>query len=287
MQEILRNIKENVVKMRLTRWNQRERIGIPKTLLKLNRPNYPNNCLTLDLVRWNSSKVQQMKDLHFYFKNGTEVSILIEDRQKTLKRLLKSNIFATSGQELALEKISRPIMKYYAVKFHQNVFVERDPSMSCAVYPNENYENFDQCDTDFLKKTLSTHFPPDFTPIWAVDHMENVTKWIFLDEKIFGKNLTIYDDLCEGRSSSNCPPPCTSTQIKIALVNEKYPFANISKIMIDFMPTLTRSKTDFPKFNAATFISALGGSMGFWLGLGVIQTFELLRMLICRSTSTS
>ena len=36
------------------------------------------------------------------------------------------------------------------------------------------------------------------------------------------------------------------------------------------------SKTDFVKFNLATFLANTGGSLGLWLGLGVLQLAEIL-----------
>ena len=36
------------------------------------------------------------------------------------------------------------------------------------------------------------------------------------------------------------------------------------------------TRTDFLKFYLSTFLSDLGGSMGLWLGLGMVQAVELL-----------
>ena len=52
--------------------------------------------------------------------------------------------------------------------------------------------------------------------------------------------------------------------------------ANQSTIDIVFDDKVTITTFYFPKFNIADFLSALGGSMGLWLGLGVVQTFEII-----------
>ena len=36
------------------------------------------------------------------------------------------------------------------------------------------------------------------------------------------------------------------------------------------------SKTDFVKFNLATFLANTGGSLGLWLGLGLLQLAQIL-----------
>ena len=49
-----------------------------------------------------------------------------------------------------------------------------------------------------------------------------------------------------------------------------------SRIDIEFSKKITVTKKDFPKFNAVVFLAALGGSMGFWLGWGLVQTIEMM-----------
>ena len=48
--------------------------------------------------------------------------------------------------------------------------------------------------------------------------------------------------------------------------------------MIDltFSNTMKVTTTDFLPFHLSTLLSDLGGSMGLWLGLGVVQAGQLL-----------
>ena len=47
--------------------------------------------------------------------------------------------------------------------------------------------------------------------------------------------------------------------------------------MIDltFSSKVFVTETDFAKFTISSFLSEVGGSMGLWLGLGVVQVLEL------------
>ena len=275
-----KDVKRLVLKMRLILWNHNQ-VQIPKKLLKLVRPNHPNNCLTLDLHEMKNINLRKIKQLGIYFRNRTEVKISVEDRQAMVKRTLKFDKFDNWGREISLSRNTSSIVKYFAVKFHQDVFVEDDKSRSCQIYPTEKYETYDECDSDFVLKKLRALFPANFTPIWAVDDINQVTQWIFLDEKRYKRKMVAYSDLLLGRTVSDCCLPCTKTAIKTVANEEKRVVFNWSKIAIDFTRKVTVSKHEFPKFNAINFVSAIGGSMGFWLGLGVIQTLELLMKIGC------
>ena len=155
--------------------------------------------------------------------------------------------------------------------------------MSCVVYPTKKYETYDKCDSDFVLKTLRELFPANFTPIWAVDNIKQVTQWILLDKELYKSKMVAYQDLLLGRTLSDCHIPCTKTSIKIVANDERYVNFHWPTIAIDFARTITVSKHEFPKFNVVNFLSAIGGSMGFWLGLGVIQTLELFMRISCWS----
>ena len=200
-----------------------------------------------------------------------------------VKRSLKFNKFGTSGLDIALSDTSKMVYKYYAVKFEQKIFVEEDPSVVCAEYPTERYQSFEECDSEYMKKTLQKYFPANFTPIWAVDSMDSVTQWIYLDRKKYETEIIAYNGLISGISVSDCPLTCSSTQIKIVSLDEKYGVRDTSRIDIAFEKTVLVSKTDFRKFNIIHFLAEFGGSMGLWLGLGVVQTIELpMKMGFCR-----
>ena len=66
------------------------------------------------------------------------------------------------------------------VEMKQNIFVENDPSKSCRGYPNEEFENYNDCDKEFVSKTLAKHFGPNLIPIWATFDLGKVTRSHFV-----------------------------------------------------------------------------------------------------------
>ena len=155
---------------------------LPLENLKLIRPNLPNNCLTLDLTQLPGVEASSMKAIKFYFKGGyNDVLISMEDRLNFVKRAQTFHKFGQIGPELHL-KTDQNLYQYYAVKFHQNIFVEADPAKKCSNYPNIQYESYAECDNNFVLKFLQNNFPAKFLPIWAIDESENVTKHMNLGE---------------------------------------------------------------------------------------------------------
>ena len=205
----------------------------------------------------------------------------MEDRLKSVRRAQKKNRFGNSGSEIYLEDKADSTYKYYAVQFHQNVFVEGDPSKDCTEYPNTHFESYAECDSDFVEKFLERNFPKGFLPVWATEDLANVTELMYLNGKVSQMQLTALMDLVAGTALPDCRPPCKSTEIKTVFVDEKNVAGDKSKIDIAFSNFVSIKRTDFPKFKLASFVSILGGSMGFWLGLGVVQILELL-ILVCR-----
>ena len=75
---------------------------------------------------------------------------------------------------------------------------------------------------------------------------------------------------------SDCPLLCTTTHMDIRLLAAYPNSRNKSGINLTFASKVAVSKTDFLKFYLSTFLSELGGSMGLWLGLGMVQAVELV-----------
>ena len=53
-------------------------------------------------------------------------------------------------------------------------------------------------------------------------------------------------------------------------------------IYLNLIQDITVTKTEFLKFTFEKFLSDAGGSMGLWLGLGILQSFELFTNYVCR-----
>ena len=57
---------------------------------------------------------------------------------------------------------------------------------------------------------------------------------------------------------------------------------NISSIVLTFNPIIQLKRLGFSEFNYSTFLADLGGSIGLWLGLGVVQILELLLKMLMK-----
>ena len=111
----------------------------------LKRPNYPDNCKTLDISE-NVRKVG-IRELVFEFQYPKSVAkktrlplaieIKVEDRLNTLARANKFAKLSYSGPSITMENILVPEKKKYLIEFKQTVFVQNDPTKRCTNYPNQ------------------------------------------------------------------------------------------------------------------------------------------------------
>ena len=93
----------------------------------------------------------------------------------------------------------------------------------------------------------------------------------------FSGNSTIsYGDLVDGTQPSPCPLPCTTTYTYIRLLAEYPRVYNNSQLDITFSNQMKVTTTSFLPFHLSSLLSDLGGSMGLWLGLGVVQARQLV-----------
>ena len=92
-----------------------------------------------------------------------------------------------------------------------------------------------------------------------------------------GNSSTIsYEDLWDGTQLSPCPLPCSTTHTDTRLLAEYPGTKNSSRINLTFSTKVEVTTTDFLKFYLSTVLSDLGGSMGLWLGLGMVQAVEVV-----------
>ena len=91
----------------------------------------------------------------------------------------------------------------------------------------------------------------------------------------FPNNSIAYGDLLDGSQISDCPLPCTTTSVESRILTETS-YENISKIDLTFSPTIIVTTTSFLKFIFAKFLSDLGGCLGLWLGLSMVQLVDMV-----------
>ena len=58
---------------------------------------------------------------------------------------------------------------------------------------------------------------------------------------------------------------------------------NVSSIVISFNKNIQLKRIGFSDFEYSTFLADLGGSIGLWLGLGVIQILEILIKIVMKN----
>ena len=67
-----------------------------------------------------------------------------------------------------------------------------------------------------------------------------------------------------------------ATKVTANEISEKRTAANWSYLTISFDQTVSLHRSSFPSFNWSTYLAALGGTVGLWLGLGIMQLMEIL-----------
>ena len=171
--------------------------------------------------------------------------------------------------------------KKFLVEFKQMKYIEEDKSKGCVNYPQNNFESYNDCDEAFMRNVLKSQYPPDFLPFWLGG--VNATKWM-ADMKITER---IYSDLFKGTlmpPKDVCPLPCTSTTRSTDFLYEMQEDVSYSTIDITFSDKVEITSWDYGTFSIAEVLASLGGSMGLWLGVGVVQLLETLLALPTRDS---
>ena len=153
---------------------------VPSGGIRLLRPNYPNNCLTLDISEFEELKGKLIYTIMFHFGRSTfatEVDIFLEDREVALSRNYKFTKMdfigprITSGQTHIFTdlqdcsgSLERQLAKTYMVSFDQEIHTAKDKDRNCIDYPTKEFESFDDCDQQFLEELLKKE---KLSPVWA------------------------------------------------------------------------------------------------------------------------
>ena len=77
----------------------------------------------------------------------------------------------------------------YMVGIAQREYVEENPSHECRIYPNNEYDSYEECDDQFVRNKL-----PGLTPIWMTEDFSEVSTQVYDENETYGefKNIFIY-----------------------------------------------------------------------------------------------
>ena len=71
--------------------------------------------------------------------------------------------------------------------------------------------------------------------------------------------------------------------VKTVFMNEFYKTStklNVSRVEISFYNKVDTTIRDFPSFHFSTLLASLGGTLGLWLGLGILQILDSILITI-------
>ena len=211
--------------------------------------------------------------IHFVFKfdEDSSMEIAIEDRLSALERDNPEAKRGFSGPMIE-QKLNQKEYTKYIAEFSQNVFVEEDPSVQCKNYPSVEFDTFDDCDKEEMQSWVIDKY--NFLPFFMAKEESNATAGLvevdFNCQEIAAAQAYVHYN---GYIKSTCPRPCTQTQTKLnKLVTDKW-----SQTMIEvmFSDKVMVTYNYYPEFSLVEAMASLGGSLGLWLGLGVLQLLQL------------
>ena len=229
----------------------------------------------LDLTNaLNPEQFKYVDMIVFYFQPDkvSSAEIMIEDRLSALERDNPEAKRGFSGPVIE-EKLDKGKYSKYAAEFSQTVFVEEDPSIRCKNYPFEGLKSFDECDKEQMEAWVVDKY--NFLPFFMAKEEANAT--VGPVEVNFNCNDSASPEAYahfNGYIKSSCPRPCTQTQIKLnRLVAESWDFGPAVEVIFSDKVMVTYNY--YPKFSPVEALASLGGSLGLWLGLGVLQLLQL------------
>ena len=202
----------------------------------------------------------------------SELMIRFEDNNLFASRKIRKNAFNYKGSEVKYEKTNtrdENIVKSYSVEMMQQIYVKEDKTKNCFDYPKEY--TYDDCNRQYDLAKLAQEVKPGFTPPWTTDNWSSVnSEPVSLENREFG----ILTNMWNGLERTDCRLPCTITKTRTISSGEQE--SNESGIVVSFNEDMQVTKTTIVRFNFFRFLSEIGGILGLWLGLGMVQLGELL-----------
>ena len=109
----------------------------------------------------------------------------------------------------------------------------------------------------------------------VAENESDATSWLEVGPDFYQPKEFNFRDMSDGTQASDCPPPCTTHHISATFLAEIARNKNYSEIVLTFSNTVTAKATTYPTFKLDLALAELGGSMGLWLGLGILQIIEI------------
>ena len=147
------------------------------------------------------------------------IELVLVDQNIFTWRTINIHKLRMQGDRLLIDENYRS----YNLDLRQDVFVEKDPTKNCTVYPNSEYESYDKCDQAYVQAMF-----PGIAPIWNTDDISKATR----NSSIIEEKKDKYTLLAEGLDVSPCKLPCTSTKVtaQLAMVaNDNQPGSRVAE----------------------------------------------------------
>ena len=250
----------------------------------ISRPYYPENILNIPLNRLESIQKSQMMAVGFenMEKHGVEkVKFRLLDRSLVTRRPLVS-LGQFYEDLIVIESQSKYHEYHYNVVLEQTRFLEDDDSKNCINFPTTEFEDYQSCDDSFQKEYLQRRTP--YKPFWAFGELSNEEpNRLFLPfTHMPATRLYI------GATRSPCPLPCTTTVAKTRLRFDRVSEEKFNWIVFYLPEEVRVTETLNKDTSIGQILSDIGGTLGLWLGLGILQLFQsfaALRITMCRENA--
>lgn len=271
-QEVLKTVR---VWTRTGNWT-----ALPGRMLRMRRLNYPDNCITVDISSETDLVRQGVLQLFFRFhlRPQFRVELRVEDRETSVDRADKFAKLAYTGPTITMDSLTTSKRREYMVEVQTKVFVEQDPAQACRTYPNAEFESFNDCDMAFMRCGIASSYRnyPAFVPLMVAANGSEATAWMEVGADFYTAKQHNYRDMTDGTARSDCPTPCTSHRVLASFLGETLRNKNYSEIVLTLSETVSVTTTSYPEFRLGVALAEVGGAMGLWLGLGVLQILDTL-----------
>jgi hypothetical protein len=242
---------------------------------------YPENVIIIDISREFTRK--KINLIAFAFRNLTDFGVTKVEVVPWDTNLVSNRPMSMLSPFLEGHAKLEPKVifteRHYNVELEQMAFLDCD-SCECADYPTKQFTTFGHCDLQFQRERLRALVPEDYLPPWLepdtasqlpmlVPSAVSVQQWVWM--------------LYAGVTPTSCRLPCTTTTVRTKFKFEKRTAdwadginGGVDWVVLTLPESLRRTETRRLPFSLGRLLSTLGGSLGLWLGLGLLQLGALL-----------